>query len=40
MSETGQFEKNDQPYREKLLYEAMLGYKKPKKVNKEREPLL
>jgi hypothetical protein len=30
MADAGGFEKNDQPYREKLRYERLLGYKKEK----------
>ncbi len=46
MSDVGPFEKNDQPYREKLHYEALLGFRKERpvantnKTSAEKEPLL
>ena len=41
MSAASGLEQNEQPFRDKLHYETILGYKKERKINKpEQEPLL
>ena len=41
LSDAGNLEKNNQPYREKLQYEAIMGLRsRPKIKSSEREPLL
>ena len=41
MSTAGQLEKSEQPYRDKLHYESILGFRKEKEEGKpEKEPLL
>ncbi len=40
MSTVGDIETNEAPYRDKLQYESILGFRKEKKIKAEKEPLL